>query len=80
MAMYGKAIAHAELGEYQAAIQGYTKILSYCDFDEIHLEKARIYVAMKLWDMAHESLISAQEKLCSPLEVHAFLAIHDIFF
>lgn len=78
VAMYGKAIAHAELGEYQAAIQGYTKILSYCDFDEIHLEKARIYVAMKLWDMAHESLISAQEKLCSPLEVHAFLAIHDI--
>ena len=78
LALYGQAVAHEELGEYTASIQVYTKILSYYDFEEVKLEKARIYFHMRLWEMAFESLESAQKHQCSPLEVHAMLAIHDI--
>ena len=78
LALYGQAVAHVELGEYTAAIQVYTKILSYYDFEEVKIEKARIYFHMRLWDMAFDSLESAQKHQCSPLEVHALLAIHDL--
>lgn len=69
LALYGQAVAYAELEEFPAAIQVYTKIVSYYDFEEVRIEKARIYFHMRLWEMAFDSLTSAHEKQCSPLEV-----------
>lgn len=54
LALYGKAVLLAEVGDFSSSIQEYAKILSHYDFPEINIEKARIYIAMNKFSMAND--------------------------
>ena len=78
LCLYGKAVCYTILGQYLDSIQIYNLLLSKYDFPELNLEKSRIYILMKKWDLAYNLPEDVNNKLFSQLEIKVILAFNSL--
>lgn len=75
--IYGKAMYYASASRWQDSIQIFVQLSGMCEFPEIALERARVYICMNNWDLAMESCAEATGKCISDCEEHL---INSIFY
>lgn len=76
--VYGKAMYFAAASRWQDSIQYFVQLSGICEFPEVSIEKARVYIAMNNWELAVESLSEAKGKCISDCEYHLIQAIYDL--
>lgn len=78
LCLYGKAVCHTILGQYLDSIQIYNVLLAKYDFPELNIEKSRIYILMKKWDLASNLSEEIRNKLFSLLELKSIIAFQSL--
>ncbi|OHT14468.1 TPR Domain containing protein [Tritrichomonas foetus] len=76
LVVYGKAMYFAAASRWQDSIQYFVQLSGLCEFPEVAIERARVYIAMNNWDLAIESLSEAKGRCVSDCEYHLISAIH----
>ena len=76
--VYGKAMYFASANRWNDALQYFVQLGGICDFPEVAIERARVYIAMNNWDLAIEAVSEAKGKCVSDCEFHLISAINDL--
>ncbi|KAK8885733.1 Tetratricopeptide repeat protein 21B [Tritrichomonas musculus] len=74
--VYGKAMYFASAMRWQDSIQYLVQLSGLCEFPEVAVERARVYISMGNWELAIESLSEAKGRCVSDCEYHLINAIH----
>ena len=76
--LYGKALYFANVNKWQESLTALVQLAGIADFPESNLERARVYVSSRSWDLALEAAQEGAGHYVSDIEFHFLSVLHDL--
>ena len=76
--LYGKALYFANVNKFQDSLSTLIQLSGICNFPEVNLERARVNISCRNWDLAMEAAQEGAGHYISDVEVHLMSILYDL--
>lgn len=76
--IYGKALYFANVNKWQESLSYLVQLSEIADYPEANLERARVYLSSRSWELALESAQEGSGRYVSDAEIHFLTVLYEL--